>query len=74
VNPGTGAIIETYNDESVFKAGFLINNGLNIQPTKALYIGLELGFGIYYFNNESDDFSAGDEPMVQFNFKMGYRF
>jgi hypothetical protein len=74
VDPVTGSIIQTYNDESVFKAGFLINNGLNIQPTKAFYVGLELGIGIFYYNNEYDNFGAGDEPMVQFNFKMGYRF
>lgn len=70
----SGALTYTYQDASVFKAGFLINNGLNIQPSKKIYVGLELGFGIYYYNNETDDFSAGDEPMVQFNFKMGYRF
>lgn len=73
-DPILGYNVTDYTEGSVFKAGFLINNGLNLQPTKALYIGLELGFGIFYYNNQTNDFSAGDEPMVQFNFKMGYRF
>lgn len=74
IDPGTGSVIYTYDEGSVFKAGFLVTNGLNIQPTKALYVGLELGVGIFYYNNETSDFAAGDAPMVQFNFKMGYRF
>jgi hypothetical protein len=74
IDPGTGSTIISYNEGSVFKTGFLINNGLNIQPTKKLYIGLELGLGIFYYNNEIENFGAGDEPLVQFNFKMGYRF
>ncbi len=74
LDPVSGSVIRKYEEASVFKAGFLVNNGLNIQPTKALYVGLELGIGIYYYNNETTDFAAGDEPMVQFNFKMGYRF
>lgn len=74
IDPRTGSLMISYNEGSVFKAGFLVTNGLNIQPTKALYVGLELGVGIFYYNNETTDFAAGDEPMVQFNFKMGYRF
>jgi hypothetical protein len=70
----SGSVIITYDEGSVFKTGFMINNGLNIQPTKKLYVGLELGLGIFYYDNETTNFSAGDEPMVQFNFKMGYRF
>lgn len=74
VDPGTGSVILRYDDASVFKAGFMINNGINIQPTKSLYAGVEFGIGILYFNNEESDYSAGDKPIVQFNFKMGYRF
>ena len=74
VEPGTGYIRYIYNDASIFKAGFMVNNGLNIQPTKQLYVGLEFGIGIMYYNNEGSDYAVGDEPMVQFNFKMGYRF
>jgi hypothetical protein len=70
----SGSVIQEYKDERIFKAGFIINNGLNIQPTKSFYLGLELGIGVFYSNNESNDLYATQEPMVQFNFKMGYRF
>ena len=71
--PG-GSVIIRYDEASVFKAGFIINNGINIQPTKRFYIGLELGVGIMYYNNEQTDYIVGDEGIIQFNFKMGYRF
>jgi len=74
VDPGTGMTISRYEDVNTFKAGFLVNNGLNIQPTKQLYIGLEFGFGILYYSNRPSRSLDYDEPMVQFNFKMGYRF
>lgn len=70
----SGSVIQAYKEDNVLKAGFMINNGLNIQPTRSFYLGLELGLGIYYYNNESDDLYMNEEPMVQFNFKMGYRF
>jgi hypothetical protein len=60
-----------YTEESEFKAGFLVNNGLNIQATPAFYMGLEFGIGIMYYSTHNNAF---DEPLVQFQFKMGYRF
>lgn len=63
-----------YKEGAVFKSGFMINNGLNLQPTRHFYIGLEFGIGFLYTNNESSDFTIGNEPVVQFNFKGGYRF
>jgi len=67
-----------YRERDVFRAGLLINNSLNVQPTKNIYIGVELGLGFTYYDdglryNRSYS-SFGDEPMVQFNFKVGYRF
>ena len=67
-----------YVERSVFKSGLLLNNSLNIQPTKHLFIGLELGLGFTYYNNEggtnSTTFDTEDPPLVQFNFALGYRF
>jgi hypothetical protein len=74
IDPGTGSIMYRYDEASIFKAGFMVNNGVNLQPTPKLYVGLEFGFGILYYNNEESDYVVGDEPIVQFNFKMGYRF
>lgn len=67
-----------YGKRDVFKAGLLINNSLNVQPSKKIYIGVELGLGFNYYNEENDlvngSYSDIDEPLVQFNFKVGYRF
>ncbi len=68
-----------YGERDVFKAGVLVNNSLNIQPTKHLYLGVELGLGFTYYSNEDsiDGYnynSFDDGPLVQFSFKIGYRF
>lgn len=73
-DPVTGSLLYRYDDASVFKAGLMINNGVNIQPTKALYVGAEFGIGILYYDNEDTDFVVGDKAMIQFNLKIGYRF
>jgi hypothetical protein len=79
-------VVTNYNgfseDRNVFKAGLLVNNSLNIQPVKQLYIGLELGLGFTYYNDQNDyyygyngyNYSYNDEPLVKFNFSIGYRF
>ena len=70
----------SYSQHSVFRAGMLVNNSLNVQPTKHIYLGVELGLGFTYIDDmEGDDNNNyynnyGDVPMVQFNFKIGYRF
>lgn len=71
-NPLTGNYEYATRTEDIQRFGFLINNGLNVQITPHFYMGTELGLGIRYFDtsNYYDDF----EPMVQFNFKLGYRF
>jgi hypothetical protein len=72
-----------YESKSVFKAGLMINNGINIMAAKHLYIGVELGIGFTIYSNDydyNDDFSIQDnsnhagQPIVQFNTKVGYRF
>ncbi len=74
-DPKQGYYVRTRERQFVFKAGFILNNALNIQISEALYLGLEGGLGIYYFNNEDEEFRLGsDEPMVQLNFRIGYRF
>lgn len=60
----------TYNH---FLLGMMVNNSLNINPTPHLYIGSEFGFGFTYFNRENG-INTNTKPLVQFNFKVGYRF
>ena len=53
--------------------GMIVNQSLNINPTPHLYVGTELGLGFTYLNN-MDGVSTGTTGLVQFSFKMGYRF
>jgi hypothetical protein len=74
-NQLNGQYNRTVTEENVFRAGFIVNNGLNIQATPHLYIGTELGLGIAYYESSDNNSSVyNQEPMVQFNFKIGYRF
>lgn len=61
-------------EDNVFRAGFVVNNGLNIQPTPAFYMGLELGLGMLYYSSAETYGGEFNDPLVQFQFKMGYRF
>jgi hypothetical protein len=55
--------------------GPMITNSLNLQPSPHVYIGLELGLGIPYSVTESQDFyTPYEDVLVQFHFKIGYRF
>lgn len=71
-NPNTGNYYTTFREENITRFGFLINNGLNVQVTPHFYMGTELGIGIRYY--DSSDYYDDFQPMVQFNFKLGYRF
>lgn len=81
---GTGNREYTRNDkhydENVTIMGFLVSNSLNIQPSPKLHLGLELGLGIPYYSNETREYRTYpynvfyDEPLVQFNFNVGFRF
>ena len=62
--------------------GFMINNSLNVTIAKTLYLGMDLGIGISYFDsaiedeeNDNDSFDTTPvSPSVKFSFAMGYRF
>lgn len=62
------------------KLGVMINNSLNMYPTQHLYIGLDLGLGLPYSHKEEVlgtnvmREKGVDAPLVQFNFRMGFRF
>lgn len=53
--------------------GIMVTNSLNINPTKNIHLGLELGLGFTYFN-KLGGVEMGTEPLAQFGFKIGYRF
>jgi len=79
-NPASQAYVTRHYDENVTVMGFLVSNSLNIQPSPKLHLGLELGLGIpYYVSDKENNYTFGynsydDEPLVQFNFSIGYRF
>lgn len=60
---------------SKFQVGIIINNSINIQPTKNIHIGTELGLGLpYNIDAKGKDDDYNENPIVQFNFNIGYRF
>lgn len=66
-------------DAKVQKLGVMINNSVNMFPTKNLFIGVDFGIGIPY-NWEEENLSTGqmeaagnDSPLVQLNFRLGFR-
>ena len=66
-----GATYEVTNTHTML--GLIINNGLNINPSKHVYLGLELGLGFTYFNRV-DGINQDTKGLVQGAFKIGYRF
>jgi hypothetical protein len=76
---GTGTdtkhIYNSYNETSYsrFLLGMMVNQSLNINPTPHLYIGGEFGFGFTYFNKQNGE-NTNTKGLVQFSFKVGYRF
>lgn len=62
---------ETNNEHVTL--GMLVNNTLNINPTPHLFMALELGLGVSYLNR-INGIGDGTQALVQFGFKLGYRF
>lgn len=66
---------------NIFLMGVMLNHSVNIQPTPKFYIGLELGIGIPYFVSETEHLGTSStyntfdngNPLIQFQFKLGYR-
>ena len=62
------------------KLGVMINNSVNMYPTQHLYLGLDLGLGLPYSHKEENLGTnvmverGSDAPLVQFNFRFGFRF
>lgn len=81
--------VEQYTtvENKISLAGVMLQNSVNMQPSKNIYLGIEFGIGIPYFVNESPERNringggyyinipyATDMPVATFNFKVGYRF
>ncbi len=66
--------IRTPTEVAVFKSGLMLNNSINLQPYKAVHVGLELGLGFLYKDNDPTRYPADQQPAVQFSFNIGYRF
>jgi hypothetical protein len=66
-----------YEQNDVFYYGLMVNNSLNINAGEHLYMGAELGLGMKY-NNENqyhNSYYYSESPiLVNFNFRIGYRF
>jgi hypothetical protein len=68
-----GGIVSQWITEDFYKLGMIVNNSLNINPTEHLHLGLEFGLGFTYLDDRNSQFDD-DSPLVQFGFKIGYRF
>ena len=75
LDPSGGFVGVRTVDKDFYKLGMMITNSLNVNPTKRLHKGLELGLGFTYLDNiDNNNFSDGPLNLVQFGFKVGYRF
>jgi len=83
----SGSTIVKINSITRKQFGFLIDNCINFTVAKALYVGLNAGLGIIYYDNLPKDnyyYNSGITPFgnnnsnispaFQLNFNMGYRF
>lgn len=83
-DPNTQTNTYTSLKNDIFLMGIMVNNSLNIQATDKLYLGLEFGLGIPYFVNVDKNYNPSQtyvstpyedgNPIVNFNFRFGYRF
>lgn len=53
--------------------GMMLNNSLNINATRRLYVGAEMGFGLTYFDYVNN-VNRGVTFLTQGAFKIGYTF
>lgn len=53
--------------------GVMLTNGLNINPSDHVHLGLDLGIGFSYLNKVNNR-NTELIPLAQFGFKIGYRF
>jgi hypothetical protein len=67
-------------DAKVEKFGVMINNSVNMFPTQHLFIGVDFGLGVPYSHKEENlstkvmEERGTDAPLVQLNFRLGFRF
>lgn len=71
-------------ESKISLVGVMLNNSVNFQLNSAFYLGIEFGLGVPYFidinsnpnlpNNPIYTPYDNSSPLVNFNFKFGYRF
>ncbi|HKR07345.1 MAG TPA: hypothetical protein VJY62_22115 [Bacteroidia bacterium] len=83
---GNGYYQNMVISETRTQFGFMINNSVNFTIIQSIYLGMDMGIGINYYDsmedNDNENYYYGYypnndspfNPIVQFNFSMGYRF
>jgi hypothetical protein len=67
------------DDVKIQKFGVMINNSVNMFPSRNLFIGIDFGIGIPYSWEEESlltgqmEAAGNESPMVQLNFRLGFR-
>ncbi|GGB99438.1 hypothetical protein [Dyadobacter sediminis] len=76
-NPNTGSYTSTEARAKVFRFGLMVNNYINFQITRAFQLGLHLGLGSRYVDNEKylniNNKMHGIEFTGEFMFNLGLR-
>ena len=58
---------------TVQQLGLMVNNSLNAYPNQHIYLGADVGMGATFINRLSG-IGDGARYLIQFNFRIGYRF
>jgi hypothetical protein len=75
-NPITGEQTLTIETTPRTQIGFLLNHSLNVNVAEQVYLGLDGGIGINYYDNKAyrDNTNTNLSFAAQFHMAIGYRF
>lgn len=72
----TGQSIVRFENTPRTQIGFILNHSLNVNVVDRIYLGLDGGIGINYFDNKASTFNRSTNLSfaAQFHMAVGYRF
>jgi hypothetical protein len=75
-DPITGQSQMAYDNTPRTQIGFLLNHSLNVNVVQQVYLGLDGGIGINYYDNKAyrDNTNTNLSFAAQFHIAVGYRF
>ena len=75
-DPVTGQETITFQTTPRTQVGFLLNHSLNVNVAQQVYLGIDGGIGINYYDNDANRFNTNTSLSfaAQFHMAVGYRF